>query len=99
MSELTATALATVFAPVPGHPHLSSDTPVIAGMLMEQPWADFAGFMRPRVDVRLTERARGALAIEPDAVHDPPVFTPPVLGWAGLSPVLRRDIDLRARGL
>jgi hypothetical protein len=60
---------------------------MIAAMLMEQdgPWRDIAGFLLPRVDVRLRAET-GSMpvvnAVGPSAVIDPP--TPP---WVAM----RRD--------
>lgn len=78
MNELTAGPPGPpAFGAVPGHPQLISDAPVFAGMLLEQPWAEAAGFMRGRVDIRIggtdgEQAPRPPRAIEPTAVHDPP---------------------------
>lgn len=67
------------FFEVPGHPEFVSDTPVLAGMLLEEgsPWAADPAGIRVSVAIRLSSPIGSApvpapLALEPSAVHDPP---------------------------
>jgi hypothetical protein len=64
----------SLYAAIPGHPHLSSETPILAGMLLDAPEHPVSLMLRRRVDIRPTAYAAPApqLAIEPTAVHDPP---------------------------
>lgn len=67
------------WAPVPGHPRLLSDTPILAEMVLSD-WRDLARVMVKRVHIRPSEEPvpdREPLlpdvpkALEASAVHDP----------------------------
>lgn len=77
------------FAPIDGHPHLESDTPLLATMLLDTdedaPWRAWAGAVARAVAIRPRTPEGAAsgrpdpllpLALEPSAVHDPPVQPP-----------------------
>jgi hypothetical protein len=70
--EVALEAVAS-FAPVPGHPGFLSDTPVLASLLLEEPWSTYP----PRSLVAAVgmqidpHAARQVTVLEPTAVHDP----------------------------
>jgi hypothetical protein len=90
-----------VFVPVPGHPNLRSDTPIVVAMLLERdtPWRQLAPVMLPRVDVRLdagptVTLPQYPLALEPSAVHSParPAWVKMREEWLA-GPAARRATD------
>jgi hypothetical protein len=84
-SELTATEFGPPrFLPVPGHPALESDTPALAALFLEEPWASVAVAVGiSPANIRLASPPPGPIesapALQPDAVHDPIRRRVPVL--------------------